>query len=146
MAYYGEHKLRKMQVIHPIFKDAQYIIRFSYNDGVIYAVPVIDGVLTVDGSLLRYEGEVQAQFFAYVNDDDGEDVQIFESEIFSVFIGKCLDSNLTAIPTYEQAKQTLNYLLSNFSGVSPGEPVIYIKGCVGFAGSAQAGDDPQITT
>lgn len=140
MAYMGENELRTVQVIHPIFPTANYIMKFAYNDGVIYEVPVENGKMSVSGSLLRYEGTVQAQFYAYEIDDDGSAAKVFESEIFDVIIGKCLDGEVTAIPTYESSQDMLARILAtidNASTVTASRTTVKSSAVFGSAGVAE---------
>lgn len=110
----GENKLRKIRILHPIFENATYILKLLYNDGIIYECAVNDGEMCVDGSLLRYEGNVNAQFFAYA-DEENESDKVFESDIFTLNIGGCVDGEVKAIPTYEQSEDMLIKLQSEFS-------------------------------
>lgn len=118
LGYTGEHRLRKLLVVHPIFKDAVYTLKFRYSDGVIYEKEITGGKMEVDGSLLREEGEIECQFFAYSDSGDGSASLVFESSPFTLKIGACIDGEVTAIPTYEQAKDMLDKLLAQFKNLS----------------------------
>ena len=79
----GEHLLRTVTVVHPKFENARYIMKFLYSDNVCYEKEITNGILTLDGSLLRIGGNVKMQFFAYAKDtnDENSSQKIFESEI-----------------------------------------------------------------
>lgn len=125
LGYMGENRLRRLRVIHPHFENAVYILKLRYSDGVIYECEIRSGEMPVDGSLLRMEGEAEAQFFAYViheNEDGTENICVFESEIFTVEIGGCIDGQAQAIPTYEQSRDMLEKLLAQFNSIA-GKPI-----------------------
>lgn len=115
----GEHLLRTVTVVHPKFENARYIIKFLYSDNVCYEKEVTDGVLTLNGSLLRQEGSVKMQFFAYSKDESSgtDETKVFESEIFTARIGGAIGTQPTPIPTYEQSKDMLDKLLDAFSEI-----------------------------
>ena len=115
----GEHLLRTVTVVHPKFENARYIIKFLYSDNVCYEKEITNGILTLDGSLLRIGGNVKMQFFAYAKDtnDENSSQKIFESEIFTARIGDSIGIKPSSIPTYEQSKDMLDKLLDAFSSI-----------------------------
>lgn len=149
LGHMGEHKLRKLRVIHPHFENAVYILKIMYSDSTIYEVEIKDGEISVDGSLLREKGCVNAQFYAFCQHEaaDNEDSLVFESDIFSLRIGDQLDGDKKAIPTYESSKDMLEKLLTQFKRLSsePSVSQTQIKRLFAITGKAEKTDGGFIT-
>lgn len=149
LGHMGEHKLRKLRVIHPHFENAVYILKIMYSDSTIYEVEIKDGEISVDGSLLREKGCVKAQFYAFCQHEaaDNEASLVFESDIFSLRIGDQLDGDKKAIPTYESSKDMLEKLLTQFKKLSsePSVSQTQIKRLFAITGKAEKTDGGFIT-
>lgn len=106
----GENMLRTHRVYHPRFENASYILRLRYRDNVIYDTEIVGGILTVYGSLLRFAGEVEAQFRAVKTDED-ELRLVFQSEIFKLRIEPSISGSSSEIPPYEESLTMFEELL-----------------------------------
>ena len=79
-----ENKFRKHKVIHPKFDDAYYTLLLDYGENSMRTVQIVDGVITIEDTMVQAEGEVRAQFRAAKVED--EEMYMFKSEIFTVRI------------------------------------------------------------
>ncbi|MDO5125231.1 MAG: hypothetical protein Q4D35_02505 [Ruminococcus sp.] len=117
LGYVGETNARTIEVTQPEVEGADtYRLRFKYGDDVVYDVPIVDGVVTVTGSLLREVGEIECQWLATKSDGENYDL-VAKSNIFKVNIDKSISDDIAPIPTYEQAVEVLDRIL-NAEGTS----------------------------
>ena len=87
-----------------------YSMIIDYGDGENYEVNIVDGVYTVDASVLKRPGLVNCQVLAKALSEDGATYTIVKkSNIFALNIGKSIDPG--AIPTYEQATSAVEKLI-----------------------------------
>ena len=87
-----------------------YSMIIDYGDGENYEVNIVDGVYTVDASVLKRPGLVNCQVLAKALSEDGTTYTIVKkSNIFALNIGKSIDPG--AIPTYEQATSAVEKLI-----------------------------------
>lgn len=78
----NENGLRRHVVIHPKFDGAYYSMMLESEGAVAREVKIENGLMTVDGDILKKEGELRAQFAAKRSDKSGSFA--FMSEIFTV--------------------------------------------------------------
>ncbi|MGN1132820.1 MAG: hypothetical protein ACI4RN_00020 [Oscillospiraceae bacterium] len=112
LGYLGETNSRFIDVEQPTVDGADtYRLRFSYNDDVIYDLPIIDGKVTVTASMLRYTGDVSVRWLATkVNaDNSGYDI-VAKSNAIMLSIRTAFINN--PIPTPEQAVTVLDEILN----------------------------------
>lgn len=87
-----------------------YSMVIDYGDGENYEVNIVDGVYTVDASVLKRPGLVNCQVLAKALSEDGTTYTIVKkSNIFALNIGKSIGPG--AIPTYEQATSAVEKLI-----------------------------------
>ncbi|MDO4944760.1 MAG: hypothetical protein Q4E74_06115 [Ruminococcus sp.] len=112
LGYVGETNARTITFSGLETDGAQaYKMRFEYTDGVSYDVDITSGTYTVDGSLLRTAGKVQAQILAY-SADGGNYELVKKSNVFELNIKPSLEGEPAPIPTYEQAAGALEKVLA----------------------------------
>lgn len=90
LGYAGENMLRTHRVICPKFEGAQYRLRLLFDDNTVREAAIEDGVVKVDSSMLSKGSEVLAQVRAVIEGEDGEEPQVFQSEMFTLEIGDAI--------------------------------------------------------
>lgn len=101
LGYMGENNARIINVDQPDIGADTYALRIEYPDGVIYDAEIVDGKLTVTGSMLRDTGIVNCQWIATKGDE-----LIGKSNVFELQIEISIEDGV-AVPTYEQAVTAL---------------------------------------
>ena len=97
LGYVGEEKSRTIMLKNYEIDGAdRYIIRFLYDDGVLYDEDITSGVYNVTASIMRLTGYVRAQIVALKTDLDGESyIYVKKSSIFKLRIREALDGSVT---------------------------------------------------
>lgn len=112
LGYIGETNARTIEVEQPEVERADcYRLRFAYPDGVVYDVPLADGITTVDGSLLREAGHVKCQWLATAADGDNYRL-VAKSNVFALRVEGSISDDIAPVPTYEQAVDALDRVLT----------------------------------
>lgn len=115
LGYIGETNARTIEVEQPEVEGADcYRLRFAYPDGVVYDVPLADGITTVDGSLLRESGHVKCQWLATAADGDNYRL-VAKSNVFVLRVEDSISDEIAPVPTYEQAVKALDKVLTSES-------------------------------
>ena len=111
LGYVGETNARTITFTGLSVSGANsYSMIIDYGDGENYEVNIVDGVYTVDASVLKRPGLVNCQVLAKALSEDGTTYTIVKkSNIFALNIGKSIDPG--AIPTYEQATSAVEKLI-----------------------------------
>lgn len=112
IGYKGETDSRKISFEGLAVEGADsYKLRIYYDDiEQAYDVPIENGQIIVNGSLLRKRGYVQAQVIACKSDGDKYSM-VKKSNVFSLEIGSSLIDG-SAIPTFEQSTEALEKVLA----------------------------------
>ena len=112
IGYKGETDARKISFEGLAVDGADsYKLRIYYDDiEQAYDVPIENGQIIVNGSLLRKRGYVQAQVIACKTDGDKFSM-VKKSNVFSLEIGSSLIDG-SAIPSYEQSVEALEKVLA----------------------------------
>ena len=97
LGYVGEEKSRTIMLKNYEIDGAdRYIIRFLYDDGVLYDEDITSGVYNVTASIMRLTGYVRAQIVALKTDLDGESyIYVKKSSIFKLRIREALDGSVS---------------------------------------------------
>ena len=107
LGFMGENNARVIEVNQPEVEGADtYRLRFEYQDGVIYDVPIENGMVTVTGSLLREVGKVNCQWIATKAVDDSYEL-VAKSQVFSLSVEPSIEDSATPIPSPEIATDAL---------------------------------------
>ena len=107
LGFMGENNARVIEVNQPEVEGADtYRLRFEYQDGVIYDVPIENGMVTVTGSLLREVGKVNCQWIATKAVDDSYEL-VAKSQVFGLCVEPSIDDSATPIPSPEIATDAL---------------------------------------
>ena len=107
LGFMGENNARVIEVNQPEVEGADtYRLRFEYQDGVIYDVPIENGVVMVTGSLLREVGKVNCQWLATKAVDDSYEL-VAKSQVFSLSVEPSIEDSATPIPSPEIATDAL---------------------------------------
>lgn len=115
LGYIGETNARTIEVEQPEVEGADcYRLRFAYPDGVVYDVPLADGITAVDGSLLRESGHVKCQWLATAADGDNYRL-VAKSNVFVLRVEGSISDDIAPVPTYEQAVKALDKVLTSES-------------------------------
>ena len=115
LGYIGETNARTIEVEQPEVERADcYRLRFAYPDGVVYDVPLADGITTVDGSLLREAGHVKCQWLATAADGDNYRL-VAKSNVFVLRVEDSISDEIAPVPTYEQSVKALDKVLTSES-------------------------------
>lgn len=106
VAYAGEMNSRKLDIVHPHFKDCYYQILIKRYDG-LYTLGIDDGVATLPPSLTRSATTLECQFVAMSTPDSVQnsetDTFVFESNSFKLTVAQGMDKGgLSPVPTYEE--------------------------------------------
>lgn len=117
LGYQGETNARTIDFDQPIVEGADsYRLRLQYSDNAVYDVPIVDGKLTVTGSLLREVGEIECQWIATKSNGDTYDL-VAKSQIFNLIIEPSISDDIMPIPSYEIAKAVSDKVLSAVENV-----------------------------
>ena len=107
LGYLGEINARTIEVEHPTVDGADtYRLRFEYSDGVGYDVPLTDGKVTLEASVLRLAGNVDVQWLATKAAQNGYST-VVKSNVFKLQISESIGDS-GAIPTPETALTALD--------------------------------------
>lgn len=108
IGYVGETDTRMITIDYPNVPTADiYRIRFEYLDGVIYDVPINDGIILLRSSVLRLAGKVRCQWMA--SKSVGESYTLVaKSNIFILKIGESIGGDISPVPTYEMVIDILD--------------------------------------
>lgn len=106
LGYAGEMNSRKINIIHPNFKDCYYQLIVKRFDEV-YKIGIDEGETMVPPSLLRSATDLNCQFVALSKPDSitnsETDTFLFESKPFTLKVAEGLNLNgVSPIPTYEE--------------------------------------------
>lgn len=117
LGYQGETNARTIDFDQPIVEGADsYRLRLRYSDNAVYDVPIVDGKLTVTGSLLRETGEIECQWIATKSNGDTYDL-VTKSQVFGLIIDSSISDDVAPIPSYEQTKAISDKVLSAVENV-----------------------------
>lgn len=117
LGYIGETNARTIDFDQPIVEGADsYRLRLQYSDNAVYDVPIVDGKLTVTGSLLREVGEIECQWIATKSNGDTYDL-VAKSQVFGLIIDSSISDDVAPIPSYEQTKAISDKVLSAVENV-----------------------------
>lgn len=117
LGYMGETNARTIDFDQPIVEGADsYRLRLQYSDNAVYDVPIVDGKLTVTGSLLRETGEIECQWIATKSNGDTYDL-VAKSQVFGLIIDSSISDDVAPIPSYEQTKAISDKVLSAVENV-----------------------------
>lgn len=117
LGYQGETNARTIDFDQPIVEGADsYRLRLQYSDNAVYDVPIVDGKLTVTGSLLREVGEIECQWIATKSNGDTYDL-VAKSQVFGLIIDSSISDDVAPIPSYEQTKAISDKVLSAVENV-----------------------------
>ena len=107
LGFMGENNARVIEVNQPEVEGADtYRLRFEYQDGVVYDLPIENGIVTVTGSLLREVGMVNCQWLATKAVDDSYEL-VAKSQVFSLSVEPSIEDSATPIPSPEIATDAL---------------------------------------
>lgn len=105
LGFVGETAHRTVTFVYSNVTGADgYKLRLLYKDGLIYEIPIdqLTKTVTLDGSVLREAGRIQAQWIAYAMDELNEEYELVaKSQMFELIIGKSIGDDVSEIPTYE---------------------------------------------
>lgn len=106
VAYAGEVNSRKLDVVHPHFKDCYYQILVHKGDG-LYRLGIQDGVATIPPSLTATAQKLTCQFTALSTPESVQNEEtdpfVWYSDEFHLTVAPGMNkAGLTAIPTYEE--------------------------------------------
>lgn len=109
IGYAGERNSRKLNIIHPHFKDCYYQLLVKRFDE-LYTLGIVDGVCDIPPSLLRSAVTLNCQFVALSTpcsiQDAEVDTFVFKSDAFTLTVAEGLNiGNLSPIPTYEDLQK-----------------------------------------
>lgn len=111
LGYVGETNARTIEVSQPDVSGADtYRLRFDYGD-YVYDVIITDRKITVAGSLLAKAGHVKCQWLATAADGDSYKL-VAKSNVFVLRIESSISDEITPAPTYEQAVESLDKVLT----------------------------------
>lgn len=117
LGYQGETNARTIEFEQPVVEGADsYRLRLQYSDNTVYDVPIVDGKLTVTGSLLRETGEIECQWIATKSNGDTYDL-VAKSQVFGLIIDSSISDDVAPIPPYELAKSVSDKVLSAVENV-----------------------------
>ena len=113
IGFVGEDEYRQIEFEYPTITGAQhYKMRIEYDDGLIYEVPIINGIANIGGSILREAGKKKAQFVAYAYDDTTTAyTMVMKSKIFEVIIGEAIGNDVVPIPSYDAIMSAVTELV-----------------------------------
>lgn len=142
LGYIGETSARKIKVVYPIIEEAEiYRLRFCYDDGICYDVPISDGEYIIDGSLLRQAGEVKVQWMATKSANEAYEL-VAKSNIITFRVENSLSNEVAPVPTYEQAVAALDKVLA-LSANKPSVSTITANLLPSELGNAEKTDIPE---
>lgn len=115
LGHVGETNARTITVTQPDVQGADtYRLRFQYSDGVVYDVALIDGRMTVGGSLLREVGFIKCQWLA--TKSDGENYRLVaKSDVFTLRVGESISDEIAPVPSYEQTLDLMDRVLAELN-------------------------------
>lgn len=112
VAYAGEINSRKLNIIHPMFKDCVYQVLVKRYDG-LYRLGVDDGMAEIPPSLTKTATTLECQFVAVAMPDTVNNVEVddfvFMSSPFSLTVAEGLNTGgISPVPPYEEIKRMYN--------------------------------------
>lgn len=105
VAYAGEVNSKKLDIVHPLFKDCYYQIYVRKGDG-LYTLGIQDGVATIPPSLTATAQKLSCQFVAMSTPESITDAEtdpfVWYSDEFHLTVAQGMDkAGLSPVPTYE---------------------------------------------